>query len=125
VGCSEEVLLTEDTTAGRADDGEDTFSTDDTISTEDLTVEFDEDNPHGVECSDTSFPHEGDPCSTADREARIACRQCSCTSWCCPQCVCQEDLHWSCHVVCRDFQLEGGETDCDYGTPPRCLLSCG
>ena len=75
-------------------------------------------------CSDASFPNEGDLCTLADREADLACRACSCSTWCCPTCTCGEDLRWSCGVFCQDTGLDGGGETCDLGTPPRCRSSC-
>ena len=77
-----------------------------------------------VECSTTSFPRTGDPCSAADLEAGIRCRQCGCGLSCCDSCDCEEDLRWSCGILCEDTYLDGGSERCYLGTPPRCLQTC-
>jgi len=77
-----------------------------------------------VECSTTSFPRTGDPCSAADHEAGIRCRQCGCGLSCCDSCDCEEDLRWSCGILCEDTYLDGGSERCYLGTPPRCLQTC-
>jgi hypothetical protein len=143
VECSEESLPNEDLTVEESKDsyaGEDLTAeesedssagedlvveyTDDSFSCEDLSVEYDEDNSPIVDCNECSFPATGDRCSQADHDDFIVCRRNSCLG-CEPTCFCHEDLIWSCDYTCIDPMPPDSDTDgCDFGTPPRCRVSC-
>lgn len=88
-----------------------------------LAAGCDGNGPEEMLCGIGTMPEDGDRCSAADRDGRIACRGCSCSSGCCEQCVCGTDMRWSCYPsVCRDSPPDGGS--CDLGVPPRCLAAC-
>jgi len=93
-------------------------------SKDDLQSDESDESLSVVECSETIFPSDGDPCSEADHADGIRCRPCSCGASCCDTCECGTDLRWSCGMECNDTYLDGGAERCYYGTPPRCLNRC-